>query len=163
MTIPASRRDELRRLVERSRSATDMYQQAMHEVRNAVPDLLDEIDRLECMQFQEAATTLALSESNQAKDDEIANLEAVVRDRDATLASLGSMLSPEQFEWSRIDLECGALRLKQDLGEARLVIEQQDRDLERTRAALTEAINWIADRCEDGEAMIVDRMRKVLG
>lgn len=83
------------------------------------------------------------------------------------------------------------IALDTELGEAKLVIEQQDRDLERLRetneqaakafavvddlcaqakdrivaleTALGEAVNWIEDRCEDGEAIIVDRLRKVLG
>lgn len=46
-------------------------------------------------------------------------------------------------------------------GEQHLVIEQQDRDLERMRSALREAINWIADRSSD-DSTLVDWLSKLL-
>lgn len=127
MTIPSSRRDELRRLVERFNSDNSSWLGAADEVIGAGPDLLDEIDRLEA----------------DAKLPRQCPICQCCETHDV----------PDEIE-----------RLRTELGEAKLVLEQQDRDLEKLRTALREAINWIDDRCDPThEPMIVDRLRKVLG
>lgn len=125
MTIPASRRDELRRLATAMRSFEEddddsgregdcercntlirrdpeldpspLCNPCAQDVSAAVPDLLDEIERLE-------------AESSKWYKAGADGIDAA--------------------------LEHGLT----ELGEAKLVIEQQDRDLERLRTALTDAL-----------------------
>jgi hypothetical protein len=56
---------------------------------------------------------------------------------------------------------------ERDLAETNLVLEQQDRDIEKLKAreaqliqSVREACNWIADRSPDG-SILVDRLRAV--
>ncbi len=117
MTIPATRRDELRRLVEDSKRLWDgpwvndefpRLQELRTKLSRAVPDLLDEIER------REAEVTAA--------DERMAGV------LDGTF-SVGDGTAQREIE-----------RLRTELGEAKLVIEQQDRDLEKLRTALTDAL-----------------------
>ena len=219
MTITATRRAELRLLVERSRHATDVYQQALHEVRNAVPDLLDEIERLEILaaeRYEEAEELhAAAGEPTQSARPTIAGLrlqlsiatELNVNDRkqieklearqQETLATVIALQTRQQellativrltnetpfpdelkgweFQRAKMLTEIGTLRSRVAeldtalalanvvAGEAALVLEQQDRDLEKLRSALQEAINWVANRSSP-ESMLVERLRHVLG
>lgn len=181
MTITATRRAELRLLVERSRHATDVYQQALHEVRNAVPDLLDEIERLETLaaeRYEEAEELhAAAGEPTQSARPTIAGLrlqlsiatELNVNDRKqiekletrqqellATIVRLTNEtpfpdeIKGWEFQRAKMLTEIGTLRSRVAeldtalnvanvvAGEAALVLEQQDRDLEKLRARVAE-------------------------
>lgn len=134
MTIPASRRDELRRLAGdvHQRNASLKFGDPRYScvvgsdellaLVTAVPDLLDEIERLEA----EASKWYKA-----AADGIDSALEHGVHETE---------------------------RLLTELGEAKLVIEQQDRDLERLRETNEQAAKAFAvvdDLCAQAKDRIV--------
>jgi chromosome segregation ATPase len=207
MTIPASRRDELRRVADLLR----WEESHIETVAGALPSLLDEIDRLEAESSKwykagadgidnalehgvrserdleselAAATEQSDSWRTQAQEltARIAKLErfkALVLEN--TAASSITLLSAKLADLDlrlqvATDLNVGdrqqiaklelALAVADQVaGEAKLVIEQQDRDLERYRSALREALDWWAPgELESRNAHdTYARLRKVLG
>jgi len=62
------------------------------------------------------------------------------------------------------DVPAEIAKLRTEIGEAKLVIEQQDRDLERMRAGLRESIGYIdPSYCDDGTTTSTrERLSKLL-
>jgi hypothetical protein len=150
-------RTSLRRLWELVAEDGDVNNPFRVTLIGSIPSLLDEIDRLE-LRLQ-VATELNVGDRKQ-----ISALEAErdVLTRDLEIArSLTDPGVAEHFNRERYRLIGEVAKLRTELGEAKLVIEQQDRDLEKLRTALGEALHLMRSGRFPAEA--ADRLRKVLG
>ena len=151
MTIAATRRAELRQLSATTGLTGDPEWDRIFRLKNAVPELLDEIDRL----------TEESSKWHKAGCDGIDNaLEHGVREVDTLRQRLGCSEAAQELDRKTIaDLDL-RLSIATELnvndrkqierletaisvanvvaGEAALVLEQQDRDLEKLRARVLE-------------------------
>ncbi len=130
-----------------------------------VPTLLDELDRLDAIMVR---PDWQADVWRQAESEEVARLKARIavseRQVERFVGILAASETPDTVVATYDALRAACARIQQqaiEFGETRLVIEQQDRDLARLRAALTEAIGWISDRSSD-ESVLVERLRAAL-
>ncbi len=176
MTIPASRRDELRRLAVAATPGPWSWSDAnrmeapvrLDDFGAGLEEVRDTIIETDGGYYPPNAHDRSfIAASRTAVPDLLDEIERLEKERDLGDRMLSEAAPFEARQGARITALETALSVANTVaGEAALVLEQQDRDLDRLRAALGEALDMWCDETgvlTSGVDDNYDRLRKVLG
>jgi len=100
---------------------------------------LDEVDRLRKLTVAADSAVSAYGEIERRSGEEVLKLRTSLSEQSADLTLWKSRY--DTLETSAQTAEAGLFHANLELGELKLVLEQQDREMERMRAALQEALD----------------------
>jgi chromosome segregation ATPase len=141
----------------------------VHSANAAIPELLAEIARLQGVVSSGNEAFLVTRRQWAAERDRLQSELDHATCLEGDHLSKASRRMVDTVMGDRDALRVEVARLRTDIAETNLVLEQQDRDLAKARAriaaleaGLREACNWITDRSPDG-SILVDHLRALAG